>query len=100
MQSPPIVRRGLLQPWFAGYMLVGLVVSGIVPILIPLSMDTRGEYAVGAVVAAFYLGTLAAPLFGSLADRTGTQRAVFIGSFPAIAAATAAFGLLDGTAAR
>ncbi|MFC0316493.1 MFS transporter, partial [Gordonia phosphorivorans] len=27
-------------------------------------------------------------------------RAVFIGSFPAIAAATAAFGLLDGTAAR
>lgn len=95
-----LFQRGLVQPWFTGYMLVGLVVSGIVPILIPLSMDPKGEFAVGAVVAAFYLGTLAAPFFGSVADRTGTQRLVFIASFPIIAAASATFGLVDGTAAR
>jgi len=95
-----LFRQGYLPPWLSGYALIGLVVSGIVPILIPLSMDPKGEVAVGAVVAAFYLGTLAAPLFGSLADRTGTQRVVFIASFPIIAAASAVFGLVDGTVAR
>lgn len=90
-------RRGYLGPWLSGYALVGLVVSGIVPVLLPLSADPHGMFAVGLVVTAFYLGMLIAPLFGSLADRTGTQRWVFLGSFPVTAAGAILFGFADQT---
>lgn len=95
-----IFSRQLLSWWLLGYALVGMVVSGIVPILIPLSVEPKGPLAVGAVVAAFYLGMLAAPLFGSLADRTDHRRLTFLAAFPVMAAAAATFGVLDHTAGR
>lgn len=95
-----LIAENYLRPWFVGYALIGLVVSGIVPILIPLSVDPKGAIAVGLVVAAFYLGTLTAPFFGSLADRRGAQRVLFVASFPIIAAAAIVFALVDPTWVR
>lgn len=95
--SAPSIRRliadGYLQPWFLGYALYGLVLSGIVPILIPLSAESKGPIAVGFVVAAFYLGMLTAPFIGPIADRTGHQRLFFIASFPVVGAAAIGFGM-------
>ncbi|NLA66011.1 MAG: hypothetical protein GX862_08865, partial [Leucobacter sp.] len=53
-------RAGILrwiEPWFAGYAIVGLMVLGVAPILIPLTVDGAGGNAtdVGIVVAAFYV---------------------------------------------
>ncbi|MGV9670186.1 MFS transporter [Gordonia sp. NPDC003504] len=95
--SPPITTqlKGFLPPWLMGYAMVGMVVSGIVPILLPLSVESTGTFVVGAVVAAFYLGTLLAPIFGSFADRTGSQRLVFLVSFPVMAVGAIVFGLVD-----
>lgn len=83
-----------LEPWFIAYALAGMLVNGIVPLLIPLTTEKWGDPAVtGLVVAAFYLGQITAPLVGIAADRTGTQRRVFLGSFPVMAAAAMGFGL-------
>ncbi|MCK0437959.1 MFS transporter [Gordonia alkaliphila] len=90
-------RAGYLAPWFGGYSMVGLVVSGIVPVLLPLSVTAKGPIAVGLVVAGFYLGMLMAPFFGSVADRTGTQRLVFLASFPTAAAGSVLFAFAGMT---
>lgn len=87
-----------LEPWFAAYALVGLLVSGIVPILVPLTVEHAGAFAVGLVVAAFYGGTLFAPVFGSVADKTGTQRLTFLASFPTMAVAAVLFSQVHATA--
>ena len=86
-----------LEPWFAAYALVGLVVSGIVPILVPLTVEHEGPFAVGLVVAAFYGGTLFAPVFGAVADKTGTQRLTFLASFPTMAVAAVVFSQVHTT---
>ncbi len=74
--------RRWVEPWYAGYGLVGLVLLGVGPILIPLQVDPRGPAAVGLVVAAFYVGALFTPLVGAYADRTGRQRSIFLACFP------------------
>ena len=70
------------EPWYSAYALVGMMVLGVAPILIPLTVEQGGKNGatlVGLVVAAFYAGGLLAPVLGSLADRTGRQRLVFLG---------------------
>lgn len=83
-----------MEPWYAAYAVVGLMVLGVAPIFIPLTVESggaNGAAAVGAVVAAFYVGGLFAPVLGSLADRLGRQHAVFLGCFPVMAVAVAGF---------
>lgn len=82
-----------LEPWFSAYALAGLLVNALVPILIPVTVEPKGPVAVAIVISAFFVGQLTAPFIGSLADRTNTQRQVFLGSFPIMAAAAVAFGL-------
>ena len=72
----------MVEPWYGGYGLVGLVLLGVGPILIPLQVDPRGPAAVGLVVAAFYVGALFTPFVGAYADRTGRQRSIFLACFP------------------
>ncbi|HUO37988.1 MAG TPA: hypothetical protein VMU34_09190 [Mycobacterium sp.] len=73
--------------------LTGVTILGVAPI--PLTV-TGGPIAVGVVVAAFFLGGLAAPMIGSLAGRAGRQRQVFWACFPVMALAVAAFGMVRG----
>lgn len=73
------------EPWYSAYALVGMMVLGVAPILIPLTVEQGGKNGatlVGLVIAAFYVGGLFAPVLGSLADRRGRQRLVFLGCFP------------------
>lgn len=93
MAAKPLLRW--VEPWYAAYGLVGLVLLGIGPIMIPLSVQSAGAGAVGIVVAAFYVGALFTPLAGSLADRTGTQRLVFLTCFPLMAVTMALFAFAD-----
>lgn len=85
--------RGSIEPWFSAYALAGLLVNGIVPLLIPLTVTSRGPVAVAVVLAAFFAGQLLAPVVGKVADRTGLQRAIFLASFPVMGAAAIGFGL-------
>lgn len=86
------------EPWYSAYAIVGMMVLGVAPILIPLTVENGGKNgatAVGLVVAAFYAGGLLAPVLGSLADTRGWQRRVFLWLFPVMAATTAAFAFVD-----
>lgn len=87
-----------LEPWFSAYALAGLLVNGIVPLLIPLTTERRGPTVTGLVVASFFIGQLSAPIVGAVADRSGRQRQVFLGSFPLMALAAVGFGLADSPA--
>jgi MFS family permease len=60
------------ESWFFAYALLGLAQSGLAPILLPLA--ARGGTGSGLTYAAFALSGLAAPLFGTWADRTGRHR--------------------------
>lgn len=92
-QPSRVGMRESLEPWFGAYALAGLLVNGIVPLLIPLTVTSRGPVAVATVLAAFFAGQLFAPVIGSIADRTGMQRIIFLGSFPLMGAAAIGFGL-------
>ncbi|AVM01176.1 MFS transporter [Gordonia iterans] len=92
-----LFRQGYLPPWLSGYALIGLVVSGIVPVLLPLSVDPKGAIAVSLVVAGFYLGMLIAPAFGALADSTDSHRTLFLASFPIAAAGALGFAFSHQT---
>ncbi|MGV9858892.1 MFS transporter [Gordonia sp. NPDC003425] len=87
------------EPWYLAYAIVGVMVLGVAPILIPVTVDAHGgtATAVGIVVAAFYVAALFVPVFGALADRTGKQRAVFLWCFPVMAATVAAFAFAEHT---
>ncbi len=84
-------RLRWVEPWYAAYGLDGLVLLGVGPILVPLTVERAGAGAVGAVVAAFYVGALFTPLAGSIADRTGRQRTMFLACFPIMAVTMVAF---------
>ena len=88
----------MVTPWYGAYALVGLLVNGVVPVLIPLTAAPRGPVVVSVVVAAFFAGQLTAPIVGGYADRRGLQRAVFLGSFPVMAVGAVTLGLADQTA--
>jgi DHA1 family tetracycline resistance protein-like MFS transporter len=69
-----------LEPWYLVYALLGLVVAGLVPVLIPLIVGSSGNAGlVGVVVAALSLGGLTSPLWGSLADRFRLHRGLLAG---------------------
>jgi MFS family permease len=89
---------GWVEPWYSAYGLTGVMMLGVAPMLIPLTVAHYGggPTAVGVVVAAFFVGGLFAPMIGSVADRSGRQRQVFLLSFPVMAVAVAAFGFVRG----
>jgi len=103
MQPGPHVHEAVpdasapVQRWYLSYALLGLVIAGIAPIVLPLlSARSGGPSAPGLVMATFNLGMLVAPLWGALADRTGWHRPLYVLGLIVVAAATAAFGLHRG----
>lgn len=52
------------EPWYSAYAVVGMMVLGVAPILIPLTVEDghrNGATTVGLVVAAFYAPAAAHP---------------------------------------
>jgi hypothetical protein len=55
-----------VESWYISYALLGLSAAGLVPILLPLFIGrTKGATGIGFVVAAFNLGGLTAPIWGT-----------------------------------
>ncbi len=81
-----------IEPWYLVYAIMGLVVAGLVPVLIPLVAGRSGNAGqVGLVVAAVSLGGLTAPLWGSLADRYRAHRLLLAGGMLVACLGLAAF---------
>ncbi len=71
--------RRWVEPWYLSYAMQGAVVAGLLPILLPLAVSHAGSAAdIGLVMAAFSLGGLSAPLWGSLADRYRMHRSLLV----------------------
>jgi len=64
-----------VEPWYLAFALSGATTSGMSVILLPLAVNrTGGASHIGLVMAAFNLGGLTAPLWGSLVDRHHLHR--------------------------
>jgi MFS family permease len=85
-------KRRWVEPWYLSYAILGCAMGGMFPILIPLLALKRFSSAchVGLVLAAFNLGGLMAPMWGSVADRYGIHRELLYGSLIINAIALAA----------
>jgi MFS family permease len=69
-----------IEPWYLVYALMGVVVAGLLPVLVPLIVSQSANAGqVGVVVAALSLGGLTSPLWGGLADRYRTHRLLLAG---------------------
>ena len=71
--------RTWIEPWYFVYALLGAIIAGLIPVLLPLRVGQAGTPAqVGWVMAAVSLGGLSAPLWGVLTDRYRLHRWVLI----------------------
>ncbi len=86
--------RRWVEPWYLAFALQGMVIAGMLPILIPLTVSQSGAVAeVGLVMAALNLGGLTSPVWGTLADRFRVHRILLIGGLIISAASLAAFAI-------
>jgi DHA1 family tetracycline resistance protein-like MFS transporter len=71
--------RKWIEPWYVVYAILGAIIAGLIPILLPLRVDQAGNPSqVGWVMAAVSLGGLSAPLWGTLTDRYHLHRWVLV----------------------
>ena len=80
-----------LEPWFTPFALVNGAGVGLSPILLPVVAARYGIGHVGLVMGAFNLGALAAPLAGSLADRSRAYRTLAVAAAAVTALALVLF---------
>jgi MFS family permease len=85
------------EPWYLSYAILGCTMGGMIPILVPLLAFKRFSSAchVGLVMAAFNLGGLITPIFGSVADRFGIHRQLLSGALIMTAIALAALSFTN-----
>ncbi len=84
--------QGWIEPWYFVYALIGLVVAGLIPVLVPLIVSHTGTAGqVGMVMGAVSLGGLTSPLWGSLADRYRLHRWLLVGGMLTTTVGLAAF---------
>ena len=85
------------ESWYGAYALLGVVVAGIIPILLPLYVSQSGSAAqLGLVMAALSAGMLSSPHRGELADRGRHHREVFWTGLVIVGMALVLFPLLSG----
>jgi MFS family permease len=92
---PAMVRVNRIEPWYLTYATLGATMGGVVPLMAPLLILKRlgSPMYVGLVMAAFNLGGLAAPVWGTMADRFRIHRSLLMVSLLLTAIALAAFAL-------
>ena len=87
-----------IEPWYLVYALMGLVVAGLIPVLIPLIVSQSGNAGqVGLVMAGVSLGGLSSPLWGKLADRYRNHRWLLAGGMLFASIGLASFALTTQT---
>jgi MFS transporter, DHA1 family, tetracycline resistance protein len=88
-----------IEPWYLVYALIGLVVAGLIPVLIPLIVSRSGNAGqVGLVVAGVSLGGLSSPLWGMMADRYRAHRGLLAGGMLLASLGLAAFAFTSQAA--
>ncbi len=86
-----------VEPWYVAYALQGASAAGLIPILLPLIVNQGGSVAqVGLVMAGFSFGGLAAPLWGTLADRLRMHRLLVAGGLILMALGLVLFPFVHG----
>ena len=94
-----IIKSSYIAKWYWGFLLQGAIVLGLAPILIPIITGRIcGAFEVGVVVAAFYLGQLASPLFGVFADRYKLYKFLYLASYLIMGASVIGFVLVHTVA--
>ncbi len=90
--------RRYVRPWYGAYLLLGVVTSGMVPVLLPLMMVAISHQlsSVAYVMGVYDLGLLTSPLWGILAERLKLYRFLFFFAFAIAALAIAVFPLMNG----
>ena len=90
--------RKYLRPWYIAYLLLGMVTAGLLPVLLPLTVQALSHRlsTVAYAVGAYNVGLLTSPLWGTLAERLKLYRKLFLGSFLLTALGIAAMPLLNG----
>lgn len=92
---PPALPHGLIpwpragivasaEPWYAAYVLLAIVQSGLMPVLLPLASGNAAH--AGLVIGAMNLAGLAAPVLGHLADSRGWHRRILVVGLLVVAA--------------
>lgn len=88
--------KQFVSPWYLGYAFQGAAVLGLAPILLPLIVGTAlSSSAAGTVVACFYVGQLASPWLGNIADRTRAFRLIYAAGYVLLAAGLIGFALVE-----
>ena len=86
------------QPWYIAYAALGLVQSGVAPILLPLS--AKHGLDAGLTYSAFSLSGLAAPMLGAWSDHRQRHRVLLVGGLLFAALALGLFPFVTGLPAR
>jgi MFS family permease len=92
--------RRYVRPWYFAYLLLGAVTSGLLTVLLPLTVEAVSHRlsTVAYVMGAYNFGLLTSPLWGIVAERLKAYRHLFLGSFLLTALGIAAIPLLNGLA--
>ncbi len=88
--------RKYLCPWYIAYLLLGMVTAGVLPVLLPLTIEALSHRlaTVAYVMGSYNLGFLTSPIWGTLAERLKVYRQLFVLSFLLTALAIAAVPML------
>lgn len=90
-------KQGHFAPWYLAGSSMGLVTSGVLPVLLPLLItfvSHRLDF-VAYMTGAYNLGLLSAPLIGALAERSGAYRLLFLGGLAVIGVGTAGIPMVS-----
>jgi DHA1 family tetracycline resistance protein-like MFS transporter len=99
--AKPAPWRSSIEPWYISYGLLGVSVAGVLPILLPLAVSRHASVGeVGLVMAAFNLGGLVSPLWGTLADRYRVHRILLAFGVLSAAITIVMFAETDSVAIR
>lgn len=94
-----IAKSKYIEKWYWGFLLQGAIVLGLAPILIPIIVGSqKGALEAGAVVGAFYLGQLASPVFGMLADKYSLYKFLYLASYIFMGMSVVGFIYVDSVA--
>lgn len=88
--------RRFIRPWYLAYLLLGVVTAGLLPVLLPLSIERLAHSlaTVAYVIGAYNFGLLSSPLWGLVAERSRGYRPLYLGSFMLTGTGIAALLLL------